>query len=206
VPLLVGSLQEKEYAIAADALRSLIDEQTMVVVSSDFTHHGRNYGYQPFTKDIFYQIRRLDSAVIEAILDESYRACDTVLKQTGATVCGSSGIKLLMKMIERGFLGEVEGRLTSYYTSGQVGVARTRGFDLQKLFENVADSQMANSVSYAGIIFTQQKLMNMPLSERLTGYEQGALLLSAREIIANAFKAGTSKLPELFLAPVLTQR
>ena len=204
VPLIVGALTVQDYVTIAEELKKVVDRTTLVVISSDFTHHGKNYGYQKFTKDIFYHIRRLDSSIIEAILEKSYVAWDQLLRRTGATVCGRNCINLLLKMIEQGVFGGIEGRLTSYYTSGQVSIAKRHGFIAHKLFENVLDNQMANSVSYAGIIFTQQKLVDLPLKDRLTGYERRALLQSARDAIANAFRSGPSRLQELLLAPVLT--
>ena len=35
----------------AEALLEIIDSQTVVVASSDFTHHGSNFGYAPFAGD-----------------------------------------------------------------------------------------------------------------------------------------------------------
>ena len=48
VPLVVGELSAKEYADAAQALAPYLDSSTVVVASSDFTHYGDRFGYQPF--------------------------------------------------------------------------------------------------------------------------------------------------------------
>jgi AmmeMemoRadiSam system protein B len=40
VPILVGELSDADRAKAAEALRALADEKTLIVVSSDFTHYG----------------------------------------------------------------------------------------------------------------------------------------------------------------------
>jgi len=204
VPLIIGGLADRDFDSVADVLKKIIDDETLVVVSSDFTHHGPRYGYKKFANNSFYNVRRLDSSVIEPILEKSYAGCADLLKKTGATVCGRTPIKLLLKLIERGVFGEVEGRLASYYTSAQIDRARRNGFDVQKLFENVPDDPVSNSVSYAGIIFTTQKTVDLLLKDQMTGYEQRALLQSARDSIENAFRTGKTKLDQNLLAPVLT--
>ena len=202
VPLIIGRLADDDYERIVRKLKPFMDDTTLVVVSSDFTHHGHIYHYQKFSKDIFYHVRRLDSAVIETILDKSYTGFDDFFKRQWPTVCGKTGIMVLLKMIEDGVLNDVEGRLASYYTSPQMTAAQSRGY--YRLFETVADSLMRNSVSYAGIVFTKQKVANMPLRERLTGYEQRALLQSARDVIYNEFMTGHNKLDEWLCEPVLT--
>ena len=49
VPIAVGS--ESDFATCvemAEALAGLLDESTVVIASSDFTHHGRRYGWSPY--------------------------------------------------------------------------------------------------------------------------------------------------------------
>ena len=52
VPIIVGVLIDNDYDQVANAIRPLMDDKTLVVVSSDFTHYGEGYGYVPFKKDI----------------------------------------------------------------------------------------------------------------------------------------------------------
>ena len=49
---MVGILIDDDFDKVADAIRPLMDDKTLVVVSSDFTHYGEGYGYVPFKKDI----------------------------------------------------------------------------------------------------------------------------------------------------------
>ncbi|MGD8874947.1 MAG: AmmeMemoRadiSam system protein B, partial [Gammaproteobacteria bacterium] len=51
VPVLVGQLLQEDYPAAAAVLRPLLDDKTLVVVSSDFTHYGPRFGYLPFPDD-----------------------------------------------------------------------------------------------------------------------------------------------------------
>ena len=51
VPILVGDLKPEDVRTLAGLLEPLLDEQTLLVVSSDFTHYGPNYGFVPFRDD-----------------------------------------------------------------------------------------------------------------------------------------------------------
>ena len=50
IPIMVGILIDNDYDLVANAIRPLMDDKTLVVVSSDFTHYGEGYGYVPFKK------------------------------------------------------------------------------------------------------------------------------------------------------------
>jgi len=52
VPLVVGEMSSKHYDEAATALQKYLDESTVVVASSDFTHYGGRFGYVPFKDNI----------------------------------------------------------------------------------------------------------------------------------------------------------
>lgn len=52
VPILLKDLSYEECSKIAEILEGFIDNNIGVIVSSDFTHYGRNYGFIPFTKDI----------------------------------------------------------------------------------------------------------------------------------------------------------
>ena len=52
IPIVVGDLNARDYKDLAELLTPLMDEKTLFVVSSDFTHFGRNFGYMPFREDV----------------------------------------------------------------------------------------------------------------------------------------------------------
>lgn len=60
VPILCGHLSEDAAIEIADALLDAMDSDTLVVVSSDFTHYGRGFDYVPFTENIPGNLRKLD--------------------------------------------------------------------------------------------------------------------------------------------------
>ena len=52
VPVLVGAGQDAPVLeVLAEGIRRVADEDTLVVVSSDFTHFGKAFGYLPFPAD-----------------------------------------------------------------------------------------------------------------------------------------------------------
>jgi len=117
VPLLVGSGVSGAMAQEiADGLRPLLDETTLVVVSSDFTHYGPRFGYVPFHDDVQERIRGLDMGAVERIERRDLSGFEHYIQETGATICGRDAIDVLLRLLP----AEVEGRLTAYDTSGSL--------------------------------------------------------------------------------------
>lgn len=50
VPLVMGSFGADQMAMCARAIMKLMDDRTLLVVSSDFTHYGEDFGYTPYGK------------------------------------------------------------------------------------------------------------------------------------------------------------
>src|SRR3989338_194160 len=73
IPLLVGCLNKKELKRAAKALTRVLDKHTLIVVSSDFTHYGPRFNYQPFEKKNNQKecIRKLDDQLLQPIFKKS---------------------------------------------------------------------------------------------------------------------------------------
>jgi len=203
VPLIVGEIDDGGYEKVAETLSKIIDTRTLVVVSSDFLHHGPNYRYDLFTENILRSIRRVDSQAVRAIFSLSIPEFDAMLDRTKSTICGRNAIKILLQLITRGSFGSVSCRLASYYTSAQMTAARTgREIDVVKLFGDLPDSDAKNSVSYAGLVFTNQPLGILPAHDQLTSYEKRALLTLARDSITN--KLMGNSIPEHLLYPILS--
>ncbi len=114
-----------------EALRG---RDVVFIVSSDFTHYGRSYGYLPFTTDIEKRLNDLDKSAIDLIMSLDVKGFSELLNKTQVTICGFYPILLLMHMLS---LDEEKpkGRLLMHYTSGDI----------------VGDH--SNSVSYASILF-----------------------------------------------------
>ena len=205
VPLIVGNIKPYDiYDIAAE-LKDIIDDHTLLVISSDFVHHGQNYDYQIFNDHILDQVRLVDSLVIRAISSQSRQIFDEAIKQSQATVCGREAIRILLALMEVQVYNDLEPKLTCYYTSPQLEKARpgtSEDIKIAKLLEDIPDTEAQNSVSYVSMVFTSQKDAAIPLIDRLTEYEKKSLLRLARKTIENEFLLEDKRKENHHLFPV----
>lgn len=103
VPLIVGELSETGLLRAAAALREILDDRTLLVISSDFTHYGAHFDYLPFARqDAPAKVRELDRQAFDAIAALDGPAFDAVLHRTGATICGRNPLRLLLALAPPG--------------------------------------------------------------------------------------------------------
>lgn len=121
VPVLIGnqtSLQQTEEI--AQALSPLLTPDTAVVVSSDFTHHGRAYGYVVFPEnedlDLHLKTRAERTAGRAIALD--VRGFWHQVEVSDDSVCGAKPIAVLLQLLQHAFSGE--GKLLHLSTSGEV--------------------------------------------------------------------------------------
>ena len=168
VPVLVG--EETEPVIVrrmAHALAELLDPATAIVVSSDFTHHGANYGYSPFAGDphLGDTLLEVGRATADRLAAIDPVGLTSQLEVSGDTVCGRRPLAVLAELLGHAFAGSgsVVGLTTSGHVSGR--------FDF--------------SVTYAAVTFTgswqgwKDDPPAPPLGT-LTAAERAALLKLAR--------------------------
>ena len=117
VPLLVGRLEGPDRAAAAALLDGFAGPKTAVVVSSDFTHYGRRFGYVPFrptgADDVRRRLRELDMGAIDPILAGDLAGFDDHLLATADTICGATPIGAFLAWARR----RLRGTLLDYATS-----------------------------------------------------------------------------------------
>lgn len=113
VPIMVGTIHRSDAARFADALRAYLDETTVLVASSDFTHYGRGYGYVPFTRNVAENLSILDGGAIERILARDANGFADYVEQTGTTICGALPIEILVRCLP----DRAEGRQLHYSRS-----------------------------------------------------------------------------------------
>ncbi|MFP4151351.1 MAG: AmmeMemoRadiSam system protein B [Alkalispirochaeta sp.] len=113
----------------SDAIRSSVaDEDTLLVMSSDFTHYGPRFDYTPFgTPD-----RRKNADTIAAdVAEDDRRVAEWIATHDTAalrarmarpiTVCGRFPIVLGLEVLYRGVTRRRPGRVVDYYTSREIG-------------------------------------------------------------------------------------
>lgn len=108
------------------------NKKFVFIVSSDFTHYGRNYDYLPFRKDIKKNIYELDNSAIELIKNIDIEGFKNYLKKTEITICGYRPILVflvILKLLKKNkinnnintnlnFNNKIE--LLMHYTSGDI--------------------------------------------------------------------------------------
>lgn len=116
VPIVVGSLRAGDAAKIAAALKPHVSRRTLVVVSSDFTHYGRAFGYVPFTKNVEQNLRKLDMGAVRLIREKSYDGYMAYMRRKRPTICGRNAIAIFLKMLPPA----AEGHFLKYDTSGRM--------------------------------------------------------------------------------------
>ena len=106
VPLVMGMFGADQMGMCARALAQLMDDETLLVVSSDFTHYGEDFSYAPYGTKGGEEVRQR----VAAVDDEAFSfiaACDAdgfaaSVKRTGATICGHVPIDLSLRAMSDG--------------------------------------------------------------------------------------------------------
>jgi AmmeMemoRadiSam system protein B/AmmeMemoRadiSam system protein A len=134
VLIVAGHCSMQTITKAASILNSLIDKDTLVIASSDFTHYGPNYDYVPFKENVQEQIKNLDMGAYKYIEQLDSSGFMEYINKSGATICGNVPIAILLSMLDK----SSQVHLINYTTSGQVM------------------GDFTNSVSYFAIAFSGQ--------------------------------------------------
>lgn len=137
VPLHVGRMSEEDLTRAAEAILPWLDDQTVLVASSDFTHFGANFGYQPFKDDVGKKLHDLGDQAAAPLLNADYDGFVQHLKKTDDTICGRGPISLLLRILT--LRGGARGVRTGFDTSGDM------------------TGDWSNSVTYQAFVFTRRE-------------------------------------------------
>lgn len=133
VPVLVPRLEPAARAAAAAALADIVDDGTLLLVSTDLTHYGATYDFVPFTTDIPAAIERLDTGALLRLLAGDGPGLVAYGRETGITMCGLEAAALALGCgVPRGH----QAALLGYARSGD------------------RDGAYAMSVSYAAAVLT----------------------------------------------------
>jgi len=123
VPVYVSHLSEAGREAAAQELVRYIGPGTVLLASSDFTHYGRSFGFQPFPADeqVSQRLRELDESVMEAASSLRPELFWDTIRETEATVCGTEPISLLLAALRLAdSADEIFQETLDYQTSGDI--------------------------------------------------------------------------------------
>lgn len=170
VPLVIGQLgDETEVRLIAEILKGYVQEQDLVVVSSDFTHYGPRYDYQPFSDNIRENIEKLDREAFSFLSKTDVSGWMEFEERTHDTICGFYPCAVLCAMLP----ADSNASLLKYTTS-----------------QDVMPEEKHNSVSYLAISFTgkpwpEDPQRRIPAEEaiRMDDKEKQSLLEIARRSV-----------------------
>ncbi len=177
VPVLFGSVSQKQLKVFAGELSRYVTETTLIVASSDLTHYGENYGYVPFKNHVPERLKKLDMGFLSLAMKLDVNGLLRYKRKTGITACGFVPISVLMEMIKG---KNVSARLVDYYRSGD---------------EN---DDYSLSVSYGAVVFEDnkekgedRKMDEKPSVPRQISHENRVLLLKlARKTLEAYTRSG----------------
>lgn len=131
VPIVAGNCLPETIETAAGILKSMIDDKTLVIASSDFVHYGPDYNYVPFTENVPEELKKLDMGAYKYIEALDGRGFLQYIERTSATVCGYVPIATVLAMLDK----KTTAELVQYATSGGL------------------TGDFTNSVSYLAVVF-----------------------------------------------------
>jgi MEMO1 family protein len=116
VPIVVGQLDEESCRAIGHELLKHMDKETLVVISSDFTHYGAAFDYVPFKKNIAENLDKLDVGAFKKIQTKDLSGFLEYIEEKDATICGRSSIGVLLGMLPE----NSQVRMLKYDTSGHI--------------------------------------------------------------------------------------
>lgn len=123
LPILVGGMEPESFAQIAAMLRPWLDNDTLLVLSGDFTHFGPRYRYTPFPADehAAAKIHELDHGALGHIQAKDAAGLRAYHRQTGITACALQPLYLALELLP----DEAKVEVLEYATSGNPGDAHS---------------------------------------------------------------------------------
>ena len=106
VPLIMGAFGPDQMGMCARALSKLMDAETLLVISSDFTHYGDDFSYAPYgTKggeEVRDQVAKVDAEAFGLLAKGDADGFADFVERTGATICGRIPLELSLRAFPSG--------------------------------------------------------------------------------------------------------
>jgi len=169
--LITGNLDAEKILEAAEKIKKIFDENTLLIVSSDFTHYGERFGYLPFKNDISQNIRKLDMTAFSFIQKGDFYGFQKFLLDTSCTICGAVPLSILTALLDK----NDELKLVDYSDS------------------SIFTGDNMDRVSYISAILLKKKEQEKEI-KMYTRDEQKILLKIARETIR--YYLETDRIPD----------
>jgi AmmeMemoRadiSam system protein B/AmmeMemoRadiSam system protein A len=177
VPLLLGRITPQQAEAVAEAIRPELGPGDLVVISTDFTHHGGRFGYAPLagSQDLPAELAELDRGAWELAAALKPQAFYDYVQQTGATICGRAGLLLAATLVP----SAARGTELVYTTSGELtGDWSNTVSYLGGRFDGPAWSGSGPQTGVARLVSTETAALLLDLARQSLEhwYEHGELL------------------------------
>ena len=178
LPVITGVLSDDDACRAGEMLRDLLTAETLLVISTDFTHYGAAFRYTPFRENTGEKIAQLDLGALDRITGKDLPGFSRYIRETGATICGEAPLRILLSL-----LGKEQKVEKLCYTN------------------SAAEScDYSHCVSYLSAVVTGEWEKREPPSGSgiFSPEDQKILLGMARHAIAYVFEHRKAPAPDLF--------
>lgn len=177
VPIIIGSLpDEMDVQLMGQILRRYLRAGDLVVVSSDFTHYGPRYEYQPFESDWKEGVRRLDSEAFKHLSKHDLPGFLDFKERTADTICGFYPCAVLSAMLP----DTAYGSLLQYRTS-QDAIVEDDHNSVSYLALAFSDSQKRGWESVSGDEGDKDSTLPASVKEELLALARLTLELAVTE-------------------------
>ncbi len=106
VPLIMGAFGPDQMGMCARALSKLMDAETLLVISSDFTHYGSDFEYAPYgTKggdEVRERVASVDAEAFALLAKGDAVGFASYIERTGATICGRIPLEMALRAFPSG--------------------------------------------------------------------------------------------------------
>ena len=178
--IIAGQCSTETVKAAGKILGGLLDNDTLLIVSSDFTHYGPNYSYVPFTDKIPERLQELNAGAVGAIEKKDLAEFQKHVESTGDTICGAVPIATLLALLPE----NAKSAKIAAATSGDV------------------TGDYANCVGYQAIAFSGKWAANAPVTTAkpkagggLDEADRAFLLALARKTLVYFLDQGSVPVP-----------
>ena len=118
VPMAVGIVGPQEINSIASAIKNELSEGDLIIVSSDFTHYGPRFNYQPFIDEktnsgLQAKIKELDLQAFNCLKAVNAELLLDFYARTGDTICGIYPAAILLAILP----SKTEVELAKYSSS-----------------------------------------------------------------------------------------
>jgi len=98
LPVIAGRLSRKTAESLGSFLKRELSPDTVIVVSSDFTHFGRDFDYVPFETDRIANVRKVDLGAYNLIQANDAEGFHNYIEKNQCTICGAEAIRAMLTM------------------------------------------------------------------------------------------------------------